>query len=175
MPSNADDTSVSETQYLAGQAELAKRAMARAWEQVASGFAQGLSVGAWTREHPWVAVGTAATAGFAAGVSLIPSKQEQALHKLAELQRALNADHNGDTDTSSSDEAPRSDKRASAGSNLLSIALRELVRGLGPVVGSAISAAVVANTTDTAAQNGQHSRTDGNPAPPLESPDPHAT
>lgn len=46
---------------------------------------------AWAQEHPWIAIGAAAVAGFAATAALVPSKEEQALKKLASIERALNA------------------------------------------------------------------------------------
>jgi len=51
---------------------------------------QGVDPKAWAKEHPWIAVGAAAVAGFAATAALVPSKEEQALKKLAAIERALN-------------------------------------------------------------------------------------
>lgn len=52
---------------------------------------QGVDPKAWAKEHPWIAIGAAAVAGFAATAALVPSKEEQALKKLAAIERALNA------------------------------------------------------------------------------------
>jgi hypothetical protein len=81
---------LSESEYLAQQAEAAKRAMAQVWSQVKGHLAQGAAPQAWAREFPWITVGAAAVAGFVAASALIPSKEEQALKKLAAIERALN-------------------------------------------------------------------------------------
>lgn len=44
----------------------------------------------WAKEYPWITVGAAAVAGFVATAALLPSKEEQALKKLAAIERALN-------------------------------------------------------------------------------------
>jgi hypothetical protein len=81
---------LTESEYLAQQAEAAKLAMASAWAQVKERLAQGASPQAWAKEHPWVAVSAAAVAGFVAASAIIPSKEEQTLKKLAAIERALN-------------------------------------------------------------------------------------
>lgn len=64
--------------------------MAHAWDQVKARLGQGLAPQAWAKEYPWITVGAAAVAGFVAASTLIPSKEEQALKKLAAIERALN-------------------------------------------------------------------------------------
>jgi hypothetical protein len=64
--------------------------MAKAWEQMKARLGQGVAPQAWAREFPWITVGAAAVAGFVAASTLIPSKEEQALRKLAAIERALN-------------------------------------------------------------------------------------
>lgn len=44
-----------------------------------------------TREHPWIAVGTAAVAGFVGAMVAVPSKEDAALKRLARIERALNS------------------------------------------------------------------------------------
>ena len=64
--------------------------MTQAWKELKTRLGQGTSPQAWAKEYPWVTVGTAAVAGFIAASSLIPSKEEQTLKKLAAIERALN-------------------------------------------------------------------------------------
>lgn len=42
------------------------------------------------RKHPWMTLGASVVAGFAASAALVPSKEQQALRKLAKIERALN-------------------------------------------------------------------------------------
>lgn len=63
--------------------------MAQAWKELKTRFGQGVAPQAWAKEYPWITVGAAAVAGFVAASTLIPSKEEQALKKLAAIERAL--------------------------------------------------------------------------------------
>jgi len=79
--------------------------LSRAWQQTRSQLGQGVNPVAWARQFPWLTVGTAAVAGFTAAATLIPSKEQQALSRLAKIERALNppppkpAQGNGDAKT----------------------------------------------------------------------------
>ncbi|HSU65339.1 MAG TPA: hypothetical protein VLJ39_00580 [Tepidisphaeraceae bacterium] len=64
--------------------------MTKAWDQLKVRLGQGAAPTAWAKEYPWITVGAAAVAGFVAASALIPSKEEQALKKLAAIERALN-------------------------------------------------------------------------------------
>src|SRR5688572_3558398 len=84
----ADD--LSESDFLAQQAEAAKAAIAKAASEFASKLGQGVDPAAWARQYPWVTLGAATVAGFVATSLLVPSKEQQALKKLAAIERALN-------------------------------------------------------------------------------------
>lgn len=92
---------------------------------------QGVAPQAWAKEYPWITVGAAAVAGFVAAAALIPSKEEQALKKLASIERALNPpppreDHsNGDG--------------KKEGGGLLGSILREAIRVGQPVLMSMLT------------------------------------
>lgn len=60
-------------------------------EQMKAELQNAADVRAWTREHPWVMTASAAVAGFIAASVVIPSKEEQALKRIAELERATAA------------------------------------------------------------------------------------
>jgi hypothetical protein len=89
-PPEAPPEKLTEEEFLAQQAQNAKLAMAHAWDQVKARLGQGFAPQAWAKEYPWITVGAAAVAGFVAASTLIPSKEEQALKKLAAIERALN-------------------------------------------------------------------------------------
>lgn len=50
---------------------------------------EGVDPKLWAKEYPWVTVGAAAVAGFLTACTLVPTKEEQALKKLAKIERAL--------------------------------------------------------------------------------------
>jgi len=80
---------LTESEFLAQQAHNAQLAMSRAWREMKSRLAHGTNPVAWAREFPWVTVGAAAVAGFATAATFIPSKDQQALKRLAKIEQAL--------------------------------------------------------------------------------------
>ncbi len=51
----------------------------------------GLDPRRLTAEHPWVAVGSAAVAGFVGGLLAVPSREDAALKRLEAIEKALDA------------------------------------------------------------------------------------
>jgi len=100
----------------------------------------------WAKRYPWVAMGAGAVAGFVATTLLVPSKEEQALKKLAAIERALNPhprahqrperepDGNGD---SSKDYKPE-------GRGFMSLIAREAIAAVKPAIISLLTAGVTA-------------------------------
>jgi hypothetical protein len=88
-PPDAKPESLSESEYLQQQAADARAAMGRALQEVKDRLLHGADPKLWAKQYPWITVGAAAVAGFAAAATLIPSKEEQALKKLAKIERAL--------------------------------------------------------------------------------------
>ena len=80
----------SEADFLTLQQEHAKKAIARAAAEIKDALAQGVDPGAWMKQYPWATLGASAVAGFVATAMLVPSKEEQALKKLAAIEKALN-------------------------------------------------------------------------------------
>ena len=78
---------MSESEFLEKQAHNAQVAIGNVLQDLKAKLGQGVDPKAWAREHPWMAVGAAAVAGFAATAALVPSKEEQALKKLASIER----------------------------------------------------------------------------------------
>ena len=83
---------MSDAKYLQDQAEAAKDAMGRAWSEFMTGMGKSADPRQWAKAHPWVTMASATVAGFAAASTLVPSKEEQALKKLAAIERALRID-----------------------------------------------------------------------------------
>ena len=51
---------------------------------------RGANVSTLTRQYPWLTLGASTVAGFIATAALVPSKEDQALKRLAKIERALN-------------------------------------------------------------------------------------
>ena len=83
---------MSDSKYLQDQAEAAKDAMGRAWTEFVTGMGKSADPRQWAKAHPWITMASATVAGFAAASTLVPSKEEQALKKLAAIERALHID-----------------------------------------------------------------------------------
>src|SRR5690348_10766726 len=90
-PPTAPAKTLSEAQYLQQQAHNAQLALSRAWQRAKADLGQTINPKLWARNHPWIAMGAGAIGGFVAAATLIPSKEQQALRKLAAIERALNS------------------------------------------------------------------------------------
>jgi hypothetical protein len=62
---------VSETEFLVREAENAKAAIWLGWHKLKDDLGDAADVRMWTKEHPWVALSVAATAGFAVASAII--------------------------------------------------------------------------------------------------------
>ena len=145
-PPNKDDGGLSDADFLARQADDAAKAIARTLNQLGTDLAGGANPLDWAKRYPWVAMGAGAVAGFVATTLLVPSKEEQALKKLAAIERALNpqprrrerddrpAEGNGD---SSRDYKPESH-------GFLSLIAREAIGAVKPAIISLLTAGVTA-------------------------------
>lgn len=135
---------VSESAYLQNQVDDASAAISNAVAALKADLAGGVDPRAWAHAHPWVAVGAAAVAGFAAASALIPSKEEQALKKLERIERALRPEPDPIPPKHAAANAP---PHKSLGSRLFS----EAFAALKPVLSSALTAYAA-----TAGANGRH-------------------
>jgi len=80
---------LSESEYLDKQATAAKEAIAATVSDLKNRLGETVDVRLWTRQHPWLMLASAAVAGFASASTLVPSKEQQALRKLASIEEAL--------------------------------------------------------------------------------------
>jgi len=131
--------------------------MHRAWSDIAAGLQQGVNPAEWTRDYPWIALVSATAAGFVAGTAIVPSKRQQMLRQLAELERALNPSPPTPPPPppdGTSDNAPRS--------RLWFDLAGQLVRIAAPILGRAVAAALAAERNPQADNNGDS----GAPIPP---------
>src|SRR5437016_9533541 len=76
----------SEADFLTLQQEHAKAAIGRVVSEIKGALAEGADPRAWVQQYPWATLGASAVAGFVAATMLIPSREQQALKKLAEIE-----------------------------------------------------------------------------------------
>lgn len=114
--------SIDESKFLNEQAEEAKAAIAQVAGEMKNWLLKGANPLGWTRQHPWIGIGIGAAAGFVAAAAVVPSKEQQALSRLARIEAALNPtlrkpDENGKNDGKASEK----------GKGLLKMILSELL------------------------------------------------
>jgi hypothetical protein len=90
-PNSESAAPLSEAEFLKREATRAKAAIGEALSDLGNNLKATADPHVLTRDHPWVAISAAAVAGFAAAITLIPSKEQQALRALAELERVRHA------------------------------------------------------------------------------------
>jgi hypothetical protein len=161
----ANPSELTEAQFLQQQAELAKQAIANTWKHVTSELGQGINPAGWTREHPWAVLGAAAVAGFVAATQLVPSKEEQALKKLAALERALHASARPAATGPTDGENGRASDKEPARHGILYGLLNEALKAIQPALISMITAKVASGETQEAHAQGA-AAAQGQPPPP---------
>ena len=98
------------------------------------------------RKYPWLTLGASAVAGFAATAMVVPSKEEQALRKLAKIERALNPappPKKTDEDEETADEGAKGYK--SGRTSFTRTILGEVIKAIQPAILSMLTAGVTAH------------------------------
>lgn len=141
-PSDSDQagakpTDIAESDFLQRQMNEAAAALSDAWKKAQANLVHGVHPTTLTREHPWIALGSAAVAGFVAAATVVPSKEDQAIKRLAKLERALGREPvaaNGHAATARSEPAKPT-------------WMQEIFKTLRPALMSALSAAISSKMT----------------------------
>jgi hypothetical protein len=135
-PTEADQkSSLTEAQYLDRQAEEARRAISQVFADIKHELAEGADPRQWAKAYPWWTMAGSLAAGFVAAAGVIPSKEDQALKRLAKLEKAL---HPPPPPVSEDGERHRDHERG----GLLSALGHELISAVKPVLLSALTAGV---------------------------------
>src|SRR5690348_16195859 len=134
-PPSTSPEKLSEADYLAQQAHNAQLAMSKAFAEMKARLGQGVDPKLWAKEYPWMTIGAAAVAGFLAAYTLIPSKEEQALKRLARIERALNPPRSRHEEHSNGNE-----KKEEGGGGMLSTILHEALGVVRPALVSLLTA-----------------------------------
>jgi len=142
----ADPGDLTESEYLLQQAENAKAAIAAALKEVTAKLGEGANPIEWAKRYPWASVGASAVAGFVAASLLIPSKEQQALARLARIERALHPPppKKQREEVSDSINGDSTAKEARASTGLLTLLAREAIGAVKPAIISLLTAGVTA-------------------------------
>jgi hypothetical protein len=142
----------SEADYLTLQQEHAKAAIGRVVGEMKTALAEGANPVEWAKQYPWATLGASAVAGFVAATMLIPSREQQALKKLAEIERALNpeprrrAERERDEHPDSVDGKAGADGYKSGRQSFMTALLGEAIKAVRPALISLLTAGVAGHT-----------------------------
>ena len=87
---------VSEAQYLREESAAALASVQHTLDELKSDVFGLADPRPLLKSHPWLTLASAAVAGFTAAAVAVPSKDQQALRRLAAIHRAMNARHPAD-------------------------------------------------------------------------------
>ena len=135
-----------ESEYLRQQANEAKAAITRTFAELGGRLGQSVDVRLWTKQSPWLTLGSATVAAFVATSLLVPSKEQQALRKLAAIERALTPAPPTAAAVPKADENGANAAQYQPGKqSLLTMITRELIGAIKPAVISILTAGVTAS------------------------------
>jgi hypothetical protein len=140
----------SEADFLTLQQEHAKAAIGRVMGELKGALAEGVDPRAWMQQYPWATLGVSAVAGFVATTMLVPSREQQALKKLAEIERALNPpprrreERERDEHPDSVDGKAGADDYKAGKQSFMTALLGEAIKAVRPALISLLTAGVTA-------------------------------
>jgi hypothetical protein len=138
-----------EADFLTLQQEHAKAAIGRAVSELKNALAQGADPRHLMKQYPWMTLGASAVAGFLATSMLVPSKEEQALKRLAAIEKALNPPpprrSEPPEDVGSVDGKRGAQDYKSGRSGMLTAIMGELIGAIKPAVISLLTSGVTAS------------------------------
>ena len=117
--------------------------------ELKNALAQGADPRVLMKQYPWMTLGASAVAGFMAASMLVPSKEEQALKRLAAIEKALNPPpprrNEPPEDVGSVDGKRGAQDYKSGRSGMLTAIMGELVGAIKPAVISLLTSGVTAS------------------------------
>jgi hypothetical protein len=131
--SNKPRATESESEFLVRQQREASEAISKTVARLKDDLGKSADPRLWTKEYPWATLAVAAVGGFMAASLAVPSKEQQALKRLARIEQALypNGRDNGTTP-----QEARKDK------GILRGILSSAAKSLQPLIMSAITGAI---------------------------------
>jgi hypothetical protein len=122
-----------ESAYLTRQADEASKAISATLARMKDDVRKTADPRLWTKEYPWASVGVAAVGGFVAASMTVPSKEQQALKRLARIEKALYPEGR---------ERGTSKEEAAKDRGILGSILTNAVKTFQPILMSAITGAI---------------------------------
>jgi hypothetical protein len=143
----------SEADFLTLQQEHAKAAIGRVVGEIKTALAEGANPTEWAKQYPWATLGVSAVAGFVAATMLVPSREQQALKKLAEIERALNPEPRRRAERERNEHPDSVDGKAGADDykagkqSFMTTLLGEAIKAVRPALISLLTAGVTAKAS----------------------------
>ncbi len=141
---------MAESDYLAQQAQAAREALSRTAQELLNKVSHGVDPRELAKDHPWLTLAAAAAGGFAAAAIAVPSKEQQALKRLAEMERAVGIARNGnghDRHDNSEDAGVRQYARGQ--SSFWGGMGKQVLEAVKPALLSALTAGITAKAAKT--------------------------
>lgn len=149
----------SEADFLTLQQEHAKAAIGRVVSELKGALADGANPKEWMQQYPWATLGASAIAGFVATTLLVPSREQQALNKLAEIERALNPEPRRraerDEHPDSIDGKAGADDYKAGKQSFMTSLLGEAIKAVRPALISLLTAGVTAKAAKPSSEEMQ--------------------
>ena len=123
----------SESAFLTRQANEASKAISNTLARMKDDVRKAADPRLWTKEYPWASLGAAAVGGFVAASMTVPSKEQQALKRLARIEKALYPEGR---------ERGTSKEEAAKDRGILGTILNNAIKTFQPILMSAITGAI---------------------------------
>lgn len=140
------------------QQEHARAAIGRVVGELKSALVEGVNPLEWAKQYPWATLGVSAVAGFVATTMLVPTREQQALKKLAEIERALNPppkrreERERDEHPDSVDGKEGAEGYKAGRQSFLTAVLGEAIKAVRPALISLLTAGVTAKAAKPSEQ-----------------------
>ena len=167
---DAPGTPAGESDFLTKQAEDARQAIGAVAAEIGRSLGKGVDPRLWAQHYPWATVAAAAAAGFVAAVATVPSKEDQALKRLAKIEKALGVGPygNGHGQHHDDGEDAGAKKFAKGQTSFLGGLGHQLLEAVKPALMSALTAGITAKAAAPGAEemHAAAAGASGHPAPP---------
>ena len=168
----SDPKKVTEADYLTREQAQARAAISGVLADMKQALAQGADLKEWTRQHPWILMGSATVAGTLAGMLLTPSKEESFKEffekKWESFKGAASPAATEDFEHSARPAAAQPQSQEQQPSILTTI-IREAIKVVGPTLGGLITGAIAGQQAGADDGAHHHGNGHGNPAAQSES------
>ena len=147
---NKPAAKLSETEYLAREAQEAKAAFHATLDQMRASLKDAADVRAWARRYPWATLGVAAVAGFVAAKTVLPNRHRSPEDAEPALLEKILSD---EKIAARVKELAEHEEGHRGGESVLQSVGMTLLRTFGPAVQSAITAALAAKAAQPAPED----------------------